>query len=523
MPKSVTAQDVKTWLSDGREIAFLDVREHGQFGEAHPFFALPVPYSEFETRLARLVPNRAVRMVLTDDGDGISERAAARAEALGYSDVHCLAGGAKAWGDAGYTLYAGVNVPSKTFGELLELARHTPRLTAEQVHEMQQAGSDHVIVDGRPYTEYNNFSIPGGICCPNGELALRIRDLVPSEETTIIVNCAGRTRSILGAQTLIDAGIPNPVYALENGTQGWFLAGLEVDRGATRKYSEEVADTGITGRRAHIRKLATAAGVSFADTGKARGMLADNARTTYLIDVRTAEEVAAGSVPGAIHAPGGQLVQATDQWVGVRGARLLLIDTDGIRAPMVANWLAQLGHEAIVVESSVAAAQDLVPETTTAPAIDLEPIAGCSPRDLDLATAQLVDLRASMAYRDAHIEGARWSIRPRLDRLGLDPARPVVLIGDDTVVALAARDLSDAGCTDVTRLEGTVEDWRAAGHSLTATEGDPPDGECIDFLFFTAARHLGSEAASRQYLEWEIGLVDQLDEQERASFRIVQP
>ena len=227
MAKSVSPQDVRAWLSDDRELAFLDVREYGQYGEAHPFFVVPLAYSVFERRLPQLAPNPDVRMVLVDNGDGVAELAAARAEELGYTHVHVMKGGAPAWGAAGFTLFAGVNVPSKTFGELLELERHTPRLQAREVLALQKSGADHFIVDGRTYAEFQNFSIPGGVSCPNGELALRIRDLVPDPATTIVVNCAGRTRSILGAQTLIDVGVPNPIYALENGTQGWFLAGLE--------------------------------------------------------------------------------------------------------------------------------------------------------------------------------------------------------------------------------------------------------------------------------------------------------
>lgn len=522
MARSVTANDVKAWLSDGDELAFLDVREHGQYGEAHPFFVVPAPYSTFEARLPVLAPRRDVRLVLVDDGDGVAARAAAGAEALGYSAVHVLDGGAPAWAAAGHTLYAGVNVPSKTFGELLELARHTPRLTAEQVATMQRSGADHVIVDGRPYAEYTKMSIPGGICCPNGELALRIRDLVPDPATTIVVNCAGRTRSILGAQTLIDAGIPNPVYALENGTQGWFLAGLELARGATEKYPETSAKAELDEHRRHARTRAERAGAGFISAGQAAAMLADTARTIYLVDVRTDEEFARDGIAGSRHAPGGQLVQATDQWVGVRGAAIILLDDDGVRAPMVANWLAQLGHRAFVLEGGVAAASaDGLAERGAAPATTAPPRAVAA-ADLAAADVQLVDLRSSMDYHLGHISGARWSIRPRLDRLGLDPAGPVVLIGAADVVALAARDLAEAGCNDLAALQGGPDDWRAAGLTIAATPDDPVDADRIDFLFFTAERHNSNEAASRQYLEWEIGLVDQLDDQERAAFRILE-
>lgn len=526
MAAQIDAATLKAWLSDGRELALLDVREHGQFGEGHLFFAVPLPYSRFELGLAALLPNPAVRLVLCDgDGgsSGVAARAAARAEAMGYGNVHILAGGLRAWSGAGYTVYAGVNVPSKTFGELIEHEKHTPRLTAQAVQSMRDAGESFVIVDGRTLAEYRKMNIPGGICCPNGELALRIGDLVPDPGTKIVVNCAGRTRSIIGAQTLIDFGIANPVYALENGTQGWFLAGLELEHGADRRYPDKAtADVAQLAPRA--RNLAARHGAAFVSAGEANAWLADAARTTYLLDVRTPEEFAARAVPGFVHAPGGQLIQATDQWVGMRGARLVLLDEEGVRAPVVAAWLRQLGHEACVLEGGLAAAARLAwQRRASVPALPApRPTAAreVAPA-LEKGSMQVIDVRPSMTYRKGHIPQALWSIRPCLGTAAADRAKPVVLVADDPgVAALAALDLAEAGFGDVRLLDGGHDAWRAAGLPLVATPDRPADAECIDFLFFTAARHDGDVEAARAYLTWEIGLIDQLDAQERGAFRI---
>ena len=117
---AITAKQLKPLLTDGEEIAFLDIREHGQYGEGHPFFSVHVPYSQIEHLAPRLMPCLAVRCVLMDDGDGVAERAANVLVSLGYKDVSILDGGAPAWAAAGYTHFKGVNVPSKTFGELVE-------------------------------------------------------------------------------------------------------------------------------------------------------------------------------------------------------------------------------------------------------------------------------------------------------------------------------------------------------------------------------------------------------------------
>ncbi len=564
MTGRVDARTLKAWLSDGAELALIDVRELGQYGEGHPFFAVSLPYSRFELGLPALVPNTGTRMVLCDGDDGVAERAARRAEALGYSSVSLLEGGAEGWRSAGYTLYAGVNVPSKTFGELVEHARQTPHVTAEALQAMQAAGEDLVILDGRTFGEFRKMSIPGGISCPNGELALRVGDLVPDPKTRIIVNCAGRTRSIIGAQTLIDLGVPNPVFALENGTQGWTLAGLQLDHGASRRYGASTPSDDLGARRERARALAQARGVTLVGAREVAGWLADPSRTTYLLDVRTPEEFAAGAVPGFAHAPGGQLVQAADQWIGTRGARVVLLDEELVRAPMTAQWLRQQGHDAHVLDGGVAAGAELAGMVSAAspPVIpEAEPQARLSgtsrdesslPRSrfgallahrshrsdrddgypapiapeelkerLSEGRVRLVDLRPGMSYRKEHIDGATWSIRPRIAAAIADPTKPVVLIGDQPgLVGLAMIDLEEAGMRNVRELAGGHEAARAAGLPMAASPHTPGDADCIDFLFFTHGRHEGDAAAARQYLAWEIGLVDQLDAQERGAFRL---
>ena len=522
MVDRVRAEKLKEWLSDGDEIALLDVREQGQYGERHLFFAVSLPYSRFELGLSALVPNPSTRLVLCDNAEGVADRAAARAATLGYRNVHVLAGGVEAWGSAGYTLYAGVNVPSKAFGELVEHERHTPRVTAQDLQTLRESGDDIAIVDGRTFAEFQKMSIPGGICCPNGELTLRIGDLVPDPKTKIIVNCAGRTRSIIGAQTLIDFGVPNPVFALENGTQGWFLAGLELENGVSCRYNDRSGTTDLGDRIERARILATARGVAFVTAEQVNRWLSDTTRTTYLLDVRTPEELAVSAVPGFIHAPGGQLVQATDQWIGTRGARIVLVDDDQVRAPMTAQWLRQLGHEASVLEGGIAAAAQLdgPHPASWSPQPD-DPIQ-IAPQDLARAgNVLLIDLRPSTAYRKEHIDQAVWSIRPRIATTATDRNKAVVLVTDRPGVgALAALDLHEAGFRDVRQLAGGHEAAREVGFPVVATPGTPSDSECIDFLFFTDGRHEGNAAAARQYLAWEIGLIDQLDAQERGAFSL---
>ena len=518
----ITPATLKTWLHDGGEIALLDVREHGEYGEAHPFHAIPLPYSRLELDVGRLVPRPATRIVVFDDGTtGVAERAATRLAAMGYAALHVLDGGTAAWQAAGHVLFAGVNVPSKTFGEMVEETYHTPHIGAAELAARQARGDNLVVLDGRPVDEYRKMTIPGSICCPNGELALRIAAIAPDPATTIVVNCAGRTRSIIGAQTLRHFGVPNPVLALENGTQGWYLADLQLDHGADRLYPP--APAALDEARARAARHATRCGVSEVSAKQLATWLADATRSTFLCDVRTPEEFAAGSLPGAQSTPGGQLLQATDQYVGVRGARIVVFDGEGVRAPMIAAWLRQMGWDAHVLADGLAAdlpapAAAPVPALPVLPAIDAAGLAAMQGK------ATLIDLRPSMTHRAGHLRGATWAIRPRLDRVAAAPGAPVVLVAaEEGVARLAALDLATRGVVATHWHAGTPAAWRAAGLAVEATPQSPPDSDCIDFLFFVHDRHAGNREAARQYLAWELGLVAQLDAQDRAGWRFLPP
>jgi rhodanese-related sulfurtransferase len=508
-------------LHDGGEIALLDVREAGQFGESHLLFATPLPYSRLELDIGALVPRKSARIVLCDDGGGTAELAAKRLQAIGYSEVSVLDGGTRAWRDAGYTLFAGVNVPSKLFGELVEHEYHTPRVTVTELARMKAAGEDFVIVDGRPFSEYQKMNIPGGICCPNAELPYRIREIVRNPQTKIIVNCAGRTRSIMGAQTLINFGVENPVYALENGTQGWVLADMELERGASRRYPERVDESALPALKAQAAALMARHKVSTVKAQDAQAWLDDPRRTTSLLDVRTPEEFEAGSLPGAVHAPGGQLVQATDQWVGVRNARIVLVDSEGVRAPVVASWLKQLGCDVYVLENGIRA--PVRAETPPPPKLPDLPLAAPAAvqRALAAGTCTVFDVGPSMSFRKAHIAGSRWSTRSRIAEDARGLKGPIVLVAEDTALArLAAIDLQDAGIDDVSVLEGGLAAWIAEGLPTESSADEPPDSACIDYLFFVHDRHAGNREAMRQYLAWETGLIAQLDAEDRKLFPV---
>jgi len=365
---STSFQEVHQALLNGQEIALLDVREEALFAQAHPLFAANLPLDRIATDARIRLPRLDTTLVLYDNGEGLAQTALHRLTDLGYGRVSLLEGGLAGWISAGGEVFKDVNVPSKAFGELVESRRHTPSLSAQEVKALLDQQADIVVLDVRRFDEYQTMSIPGAISVPGAELVLRARALAPDPATRIVVNCAGRTRSIIGTQSLLNAGVPNPVSALRNGTIGWTLAGQTLDHGASRRFAD-VSEPQRLQAAGQARAVAERAGVRRVGLAGLADLLADTQRTTYRFDVRTQQEFEAGHVPGFRHVPGGQLVQETDVSAAVRGARIVLADPDGVRDNMSASWLAQMGWEVWVLDGITAA--DLV---ETGPGLTLAPV-----------------------------------------------------------------------------------------------------------------------------------------------------
>ncbi|TAL87295.1 MAG: sulfurtransferase [Candidimonas sp.] len=523
----IDAPQLKEWIHDKNELALFDIREHGQYGEGHLFFAVPLPYSTLELNIYRLVPNTATRVVIyADERSHDVVPAAAQALArLGYTCVFGLKGGISGWKANGYATFAGVNLPSKTFGELAEHAYGTPSISAARLHEMlHDKQADVIVLDGRPVEEYRKMNIPGSICCPNGELALRAHALAPDPETTIVINCAGRTRSIIGAQTLINLKVPNKVYALENGTQGWFLADFPLEHKSDRLYPEAVQEADKPVLRARAARLTEKFELPTINAAMAKAWLREEGRNTFLCDVRTQEEYARDTPAYVQHTPGGQLIQATDQYIGVRKSRVVICDFDGIRAPVVASWLKQLGWDVYLLSDPANLAglpRPLQFKPTLEHTVVLEP-SGLGRFIREHASAAVFDMRSSMEYRKSHLRGAVWAMRSTLlSRVPQDLAAMVLLLGPSIeTLQLLAQDLESQGYSQVTLCVISARLLRQAGLPLEQTDTTPPDEDCIDYLFFVHDRHDGNKAAARKYLEWETHLVSQIDEQERNTFLI---
>ncbi len=529
--KTIDARGLKRALHDGGEIALLDAREELAFGERHILMASCMPLGRIEVLAADMVPRRQARVVWCDDGEGLAEKAASRMVELGYGDVSVLDGGIAGWEAAGYRIYSGVHVPSKAFAEVVEHDLETPWITAPELKDLIDTNQDIAVFDSRSFEEYHTNSIPTAVSVPGAELVYRIKDLVPSPDTTIIVNCGGRTRSIIGAQSLINAGVPNKVVSLKDGTMAWHLSGFDVVQGANLG-PPEVSETGAGSATAAVDKIAKRFGIPRIDAGTMSQWRAESAnRSLYVLDVRAPEEYRSRHVKGIRSAPGGQLVQETDNYLATWGARVVLADTDGVRSVMTASWLKQMGWEDV----AVVRLEDLDGERVAGPhaplALGLDKATsgmiseGDLKSALDDGTAVLIDLEYSKQYRNGHIPGAWFATPGRLAAAlaSIPAADSVVLTSPNGDLArIAASKLSAATGKSILALAGGTEAWIAAGHPLETGNGQIAD--TLDDVWLPARERGGDrESAMRAYLAWEIDLVNQMASDDDQRFNVVKP
>jgi rhodanese-related sulfurtransferase len=528
--KRITAQELKAQLHDGGELALLDAREELLFGRRHHLMATCVPLSRLELMADDLVPRRGTRVVWCDDGDGLAERAASRMAALGYQDVAVLDGGLPSWEAAGFKIYSGVHVPSKAFAEVVEHEAGTPWISVQQLKDLIASGTDIAIYDSRSYEEYHNNSIPKAISVPGAELVYRFADLTPSPDTFVIVNCGGRTRSIIGAQSLISAGVPNKVVSLKDGTMAWQLAGLDVVRGAERR-PPDVSAVGLKHGEVGAARVAAKCGIPRIGVQTLRDWRAEAAqRSLYVLDVRTPEEFLAGHLRGARSAPGGQLVQETDYHIATWGARVVLTDDTGIRATMTASWLKQMGWDDVAVLVAGPDDVDWVNGPHVPDVLGLEAISPPRIDPLELqkrlaaADVSVIDLELSKRYALGHIPGASFALRARLaSSLATIPAGQTIVLtsSDGTLAALAAAELQASADGQVLALTGGTVAWVKAGLRLetgTTKMLDAPD----DVYLMPRERLVKDrEAAMRDYLTWEINLVNDMAEDDDQRFHVV--
>ncbi len=455
------------------ELAVLDLREEGRFGDGHLLTASSLPLSRLELGIGLLVPRLATPIVVYDDaGDGAGAHAGKRLAEIGYTDVSILTGGIAAWQAQGLEVYDGLNTPSKALGVYAHRELAIPEIQAHELEALKTAGCV-VVLDCRPFNEYQNGCIPGAMSCPGAELVDHA-PAVAMDGQKLVINCAGRTRGLVGAQSLIDSGYVGTVLALRDGTMGWQLSGRDVEKGAARSaldQSTRVTSGAPLERAARIRQCAE---IDVVDAAMLESYIVDQSRTTVIFDIRDARDFKLGHISGARHVAGGQLVQTLDMQLATQGARIVVSDDDGVRASGVALWLKRMGCRDVFVARINDGGFDVVTDAfePTLPAFP-DTVDTISPSELreliDAGRVSVIDLASSRAYRQGHIEGAWSAVRQRLRKLlaTLPPAEMIALTSEDGRLATYAAGDEVEFPGRVVVLEGGTAAWQAAGYELS--------------------------------------------------------
>jgi rhodanese-related sulfurtransferase len=520
--REIGAVTLQHLLDTGSTVAVLDVREHGEYNSSHIPGTSSLPRRLLEHRIHRLVPGKATQIVVVDD-TGLRARLAAKTlERLGYQRVGILDGGLNGWASDNRPTQWGMNVPSKDFGEKIEVQEHVPSIEARDLAAWIARGDDLVILDTRTPEEYSRFCIPGGRSVPNGELPYRIAEIQREHPNArVVVNCAGRTRSIIGTRALQRMGLKD-VVGLKNGTSGWVLAGLTLETGADRLTLPEPSPETRERAETYARRVMSEDGVRTLSADEVADLLAsDDGESVFFIDVRTREEYEAGHIEGFWWFPGGQVVQRSDDAIGVKQGKIVLTCDGTARAGITASWLRQLGYPNVYVldggtSAWAASGRGLAPGTADDEPVGLaearERVRTIEPAALDslLKTPGpplVIHVGTSRDFAAGHVPGSRWVPRgwlePRIEALAPDWTEPIVVTDPDGVdAALAAATLLDLGYHDVVALAGGTRGWAAAG--LEQERGlsgvmDPPDD-------LVPAGPERSYADMIEYLRWEEAL-----------------
>ena len=485
MPSTISCADLADLFDGNAPFALIDVREAGEYNSSHIPGSSLISRRDLEFLMADSVPFLGTQVVVCDDDGRRAELAADTLARLGYTNVSALEGGMNQWVTERRPTEWGVNVPSKDFGEKVQVQHGVPEIDAVELKSRMDSGEKMIILDTRTPEEFRRFCIPGGRSVPNGELGLRITDIVEQtdDDTTVVINCAGRTRSIIGTRLLQRMGVQN-VIGLENGTAGWELAGYDLETGADRVELPQPTEAGRASAEEFADRLAEQDGVRYIDVSTLREIAArSNGESVYLIDVRTEQEYNAGHIPGFRWFPGGQAVQRSDEVAVVHNAPVVFCCDGRTRAALTASWYRQMGLDEVYALHGGTAAWTQAGNSLKSGSPDSEPLGlaealdrvrALSPDETQRSSdATPIHVGLSSEFAQGHIPKASWVPRGwlelRIEDVAPDKSAPIIVTcsGLDSHQAIfAAATLLDLGYTDVSALDGGMSAWQESGRAV---------------------------------------------------------
>ena len=523
---TINPSDIESWCDTHHNRALIDVNEFGEFIMGHAPHFVCIPRGHLPERMRYLIPDSDTAVLLMCSDGRRSARAAAEVRALGYRSVTVVDGGLATYTGAGMPIEQGSNVLGKRFGELLAAQEDVEQLTPRQVDELA-ANGPVALFDVRTTREFEGEGhLPGAVSAPGHRVAHDVSALRRKQpDTPVILNCAGRTRSIVAAEKLSALGIQK-VYALQNGTMAWLLDGRELD---SRRADGDDAISESPDLDADLATAAARLAQQQQLVSESAGDLMARLRRgepLYLVDVRAPADFSASTIPGARSCPDGQLTNQADDVMAVRSTPVYCFSTVDVQAILAARTLAGMGFEQVrwirggfrawVADSlpTQPGRVPMPPPVTPHEALFLQNAADLASSGSLRTGNQVVDVRSVSAFVAEHVPGATWIPFGLLDLDAgehLDTSRPILLIGDhDTAAARGARLLADLGF-QACGLRGGIASWVKAGLAVeSGADGNNIDmtaaREEVDIVGFGPVELRRTKADMRRYLEWEIAL-----------------
>ena len=246
----------------------------------------------------------------------------------------------------------------------------------------------------------------------------------------------------------------------------------------------------------------------------------DKTRTTYIFDITTHSKISKCNDLNIKNVPGGQLIQATDNFIGVQNSRVILVDEgDLIRSSMTASWLKQMGYEVYIFDDDLnyinyffeKKSKFVIPKHQI---IKISEIRSC-------LSFNILDTRNSHDYKKLHLKRSKWISRKNLRFIDFKKNKNFLIVFDDINKAeMISKDIFSKYNKEIFFYEFKENEVMQYSDILTKSSSSPKKSECIDFVYHTYKRHSGNKNHAKSYLKWEKELLQRMDEQEKSKFKV---
>lgn len=488
--------DVKAAIDSG--IFLVDVREPSEFEAGHIPGAVNIPLRTLAQSLD-MIPSDQPVLVYCASGHRAGQATAAL-RLLGYDNVKSFPGSWKAWSEAGEAIsteaaaaqtFEPKAVDEATLAAVDTFLTNIPEgfYSVGAADKLQEAiDSGAVLIDVREESEFADGAIPGALNIPLRTLGQNL-DQIPADQP-VVVYCASGHRAAVATAMLHVLGYDN-VRSFPAGYGAWEAAQGEAAAGETAAVSAAAPAEGDV--VAAVDAFLSGIPEGFLSVGNLEAFKAAiDSAGPLLIDVREADEYAAGHIEGAINIPLRTLADNLDKIPADQP--VIVYCASGLRCGMGTAALAILGYDNVrsfpgswkawsaagepasteAVEAVVVTAKEVDPAALTAVGGFLTniPEGFLSVGDVEKmaaaveAGATVIDVREESEFAEGHIAGAInipvRTLGQNLDQIPTDG--PVIIYcasGHRAAMATAA--LHVMGFDNVRVFTAGYGAWEAAG------------------------------------------------------------